>query len=204
MLPVGNVTVYVLDPHGGRVPIGVVGEICVGGVGVGRGYRNDPDRTAASFIDDPHSPTPGRLMYRTGDLGRFLANGSLEYLGRTDHQVKIRGQRVELGEIESILSEQPGVREVVVTAVGADTVSRQLVAYLVVRRSTPLRSRAGCRSGCPRTCCPRNGLCCQPCRWAPAARWIGRGCQRRSGSCQPRGTIRWRLRLMLEIPLLWC
>lgn len=120
--PLPNVAVYVLDRHDKRAPVGVVGEICVGGTGVGRGYRNDPERTAVAFGVNPFPPY-GRL-YRTGDLGRFLEDGSLQYVGRVDHQVKVGGIRIELGEVESALADHPHVRQVV----GVTTGSR-LIAY---------------------------------------------------------------------------
>lgn len=120
--PVGNVATYVLDPAGGRLPIGVVGEIAVGGMAVGRGYRGDPARTAEAFETNPYPPYGTR--YRTGDLGRFLADGSLEYVGREDHQVKIRGQRIELGDVESAVAAHPLVdRAVAIASTG------ELVAF---------------------------------------------------------------------------
>ncbi len=127
--PVGNVTVHVLDARRARLPVGAVGEICVGGVGVGLGYRNDPDRTAAAFIDDPFNS--GGRMYRTGDLGRFLEDGSVQYVGRVDHQVKVNGLRIELGEIETALLSYPTVRETVAAAVDG-----RLVAYVTTSDGT--------------------------------------------------------------------
>src|SRR5439155_18112621 len=120
--PVANTTCYVLDAAMKRVPVGGVGELYIGGVGVARGYLHRPDLTAARFIENPyqtpeerHDARNGRL-YKTGDLARWLPNGELEYLGRTDLQVKIRGQRVELGEVESVLASYPGVARALVIA----------------------------------------------------------------------------------------
>lgn len=110
--PVSNTRLHVLDGQGRRVPIGVVGELFIGGVQVAPGYVNRPELTAASFLPDPFHP--GERMYRTGDLGRWLPDGNVEYLGRNDDQVKIRGYRIELGEVEGALSRCPGVSQAVV------------------------------------------------------------------------------------------
>ncbi|MGD7309592.1 amino acid adenylation domain-containing protein, partial [Ralstonia pseudosolanacearum] len=113
---VRNVRLYVLDAHRQPVPTGVAGEIYIGGAGVGRGYRNLPELTGACFLADPFHGEGQARMYKTGDLGRWLANGSLEYLGRSDDQVKLRGFRVELGEIGASLARCDGVREAAVLA----------------------------------------------------------------------------------------
>ncbi|HET7865258.1 MAG TPA: amino acid adenylation domain-containing protein, partial [Burkholderiaceae bacterium] len=136
--PIANSALYVLDAQGAPQPIGVAGEIHIGGVQVARGYWNRPDLTAERFVPDPFSATPGSRMYRTGDLGRWRIDangeGSLEFLGRNDHQVKIRGFRIELGEIEAALMACPGVREAVVLAredePGHPGAGKRLVAYL--------------------------------------------------------------------------
>ena len=102
--PISNTQIYILDRHGAPVPIGVEGELYIGGAGVARGYLNRAELTAQRFVPDPFSAAPGARMYRSGDLGRWRADGNIEYLGRNDQQVKIRGYRIELGEIESQLS----------------------------------------------------------------------------------------------------
>ncbi|RAW92177.1 non-ribosomal peptide synthetase, partial [Photorhabdus sp. S8-52] len=128
--PVANTRIYLLDAYGQPVPLGVTGEIYIGGVGVARGYLNRPELTAECFLPDPFSDKPHARMYRTGDLARYRPDGNLEFLGRNDQQVKIRGFRIEPGEIESWLVEHPAVRESVVLALeeGQD---KRLVAYVV-------------------------------------------------------------------------
>jgi arthrofactin-type cyclic lipopeptide synthetase C len=142
--PIANCRMYVLNAFGQPVPVGAVGEIHIGGVGVGRGYLNRPELTAERFLRDPFNQPHGR-MYRTGDLGRWRSDGAIEYLGRNDHQVKIRGFRIELGEIEAQLIRCAHVREAVVIARGDVTGDKRLVAY-VTASSTGLPSAEAMRS----------------------------------------------------------
>jgi acyl carrier protein len=135
--PFGNTTVYILDAHLQPVPAGAVGELCIGGPGVARGYLNRPELTAQKFIADPHQKSPAARLYRTGDLGRWLPDGNIELLGRSDQQVKIRGIRVELGEIEALLSEYPGVRQVAALVREDAPDDRRLVVYLVADAPPP-------------------------------------------------------------------
>ncbi|MFO0760427.1 MAG: amino acid adenylation domain-containing protein, partial [Byssovorax sp.] len=143
--PIPDLTVYVLDPHKNLCPIGVPGEMYVGGAGVARGYLNRPELTAERFLPDPFSSDPKARLYKTGDLARRLASGDLEYLGRIDHQVKIRGHRIETGEIEAALDLHPGVREAVVVPRDYGPSDRRLVAY-VVAESEPGPSTAELRA----------------------------------------------------------
>ncbi|MDY6921996.1 MAG: amino acid adenylation domain-containing protein [Pseudomonadota bacterium] len=129
--PLPNLQVYILDRQLRLLPPGVAGEICIGGVGVGEGYWQQPDKTTAAFVPDPFSDDPAARLYRTGDLGRWLADGSVEYLDRVDNQVKIRGFRIELGEVEAALSALPGVRENVVIVRDDLPGGRALAAYVV-------------------------------------------------------------------------
>jgi amino acid adenylation domain-containing protein len=128
--PIRNMRVYVLDGEGRPVPIGVPGELHVGGVGLARGYLGSDELTGERFIGDPFGQEAGGRLYKTGDVVRYRENGDLEFLGRLDHQVKIRGFRVELGEIESVLARHPNVRQAVVTAREYGTGGTRLVAYI--------------------------------------------------------------------------
>lgn len=134
--PLANIRIYVLDNEDRLCPVGLVGELCVAGISVGRGYVNDPDKTQKAFVRDPFvngsDTVKGHArMYRTGDLARWLPDGTLEYMGRSDEQVKIRGYRIELGEIESALRKQAGVLDAAVIARGEAEGEKYLCAYIV-------------------------------------------------------------------------
>ncbi|SFW91480.1 Phosphopantetheine attachment site, partial [Pseudomonas sp. NFACC09-4] len=133
--PVANTQFYLLDEHRQPVPLGVPGEIYIGGAGVARGYLNRDDLTAERFLKDPFSLEPNARMYKTGDLGRYLPDGNIEYLGRNDDQVKIRGFRIELGEIEARLAQYPGLQETVVQAREDIPGDKRLVAYFTQSRT---------------------------------------------------------------------
>ncbi|MBD2410524.1 non-ribosomal peptide synthetase [Nostoc calcicola FACHB-389] len=127
---IANTQLYILDQYNQLVPVGVPGELHIGGDGLARGYFNRPDLTAEKFIPNPFSEKATRL-YKTGDLARYLANGEIEYIGRIDHQVKVRGFRIELGEIEALITQHSAVREAVVVVRKDSLDSQRIVAYLV-------------------------------------------------------------------------
>jgi amino acid adenylation domain-containing protein len=139
--PLANTQLYVLDSQLHPVPIGVPGELYIGGVGLARGYGNQPALSAAKFLPHPFSHVPGARLYRTGDLGRYRPDGTLEFLGRLDYQVKVRGFRIELGEIEAVLGHHPAVCEAVVLTQEASAHDTRLVAY-VVPHQAPLPTQA--------------------------------------------------------------
>ena len=128
---IDGVEIYILDEQKRRISEGA-GEIYVSGAGVGRGYRNLPDLTAERFVANPFSAEPGARMYRTGDVGRWLPNGEIAFLGRMDEQVKVRGYRVEPSEVSTVLSQHPAVQESLVIATDDAPGEKQLVAYLVL------------------------------------------------------------------------
>jgi amino acid adenylation domain-containing protein len=127
--PIGNTEIYILDKRLEPVPIGVSGELYIGGMGLARGYRNRPHLTDERFVLNPFDRIPGSRMYRTGDIARYLPDGDIKYIGRIDHQVKVRGFRIELGEIETVLSKYSGVKEAVVVAN-----DNRLVGYVVAEQ----------------------------------------------------------------------
>jgi len=135
--PVGNMRLYVLGDDLSTLPIGLPGEICVSGIGVGEGYWQKPDKTAAAFVPNPHSTDPDhQVLYRTGDTGRWQDDGNLEYLGRNDDQVKIRGYRIEPGEIDARLMAHPDVRQSLVSTFDDPAAGTSLVAYVRLEDNT--------------------------------------------------------------------
>ncbi|HEY6806346.1 MAG TPA: amino acid adenylation domain-containing protein [Pyrinomonadaceae bacterium] len=129
--PIANLQIHLLDQQLQPVPVGVKGELYIGGVGLARGYWSRPDLTAERFVPDPFSPLPGARLYRSGDEARYLPDGNIDYAGRLDHQIKIRGLRIELGEIESTLANHPAIDEAVVIARDYGAGDTRLIAYLV-------------------------------------------------------------------------
>jgi amino acid adenylation domain-containing protein/natural product biosynthesis luciferase-like monooxygenase protein len=138
---IGNTQIYILDEELLQVPVGMVGEVCVGGIGVGRGYLVDPEKTSRTFVPNPYSSKPGERLYRTADLGRQLPDGTIEFLGRIDHQVKIRGYRIEPGEIEAHLAQHPALKEALVVGHEVESGVKRLVAYVVPREPEGVTNR---------------------------------------------------------------
>lgn len=136
--PIANTQAYILDYFLNPVPVGVPGELYIGGIQLGRGYINRPDLTAERFVANPFSDKPGERIYQTGDLCRWLPDGNIEYLGRIDHQVKIRGQRVEFGEIETCLKGYPQIKEAVVSVNDDKSNNKKLIAYYVAKDKSTL------------------------------------------------------------------
>jgi amino acid adenylation domain-containing protein len=153
-VPIANLQLFILDRWLQPVPAGIPGELFIGGVGLARGYLGRPGLTAERFLPHPFAPAaaPGQRLYRTGDIARFLADGAIEYLGRTDHQVKLRGFRIELGEIEAALAALPAVREALVVLRREPSGDGRLVAYLVAEPAgslEPAELRAHLRQSLP-------------------------------------------------------
>jgi amino acid adenylation domain-containing protein len=138
--PIANIQIYILDAQLQPAPLGVAGELHIGGIGLARGYLNRPQLTAERFIPDPFRSEPGARLYKTGDLARYLPGGEIEYLGRLDHQVKIRGFRIELGEIEAAIRQLPGIIETVVVAREDTPGDQRLAAYVVLAKPDSLNA----------------------------------------------------------------
>jgi len=136
--PISNTETYIVDRFLNPVPIGVSGELYLGGDGLAREYLNRPELTSDRFVANPFSDKPGARLYKTGDVARYLPDGSIEFIGRTDHQVKIRGFRIELGEIETALAEYPNVSECVVTTTESELGDKRLTAYFVPAKGTEI------------------------------------------------------------------
>ena len=141
--PIGNTRVFVFDREMNPVPIGVTGELYAGGDGLARGYLGQPDLTAEVFLPDPNAEEPGSRLYRTGDLVRYRAGGNIEFIGRTDHQIKLRGYRIEIEEIETALAAHAEVRQCAVVVKEDQAGERGLVAYVALHlQDTPADLRS--------------------------------------------------------------
>ena len=167
--PLSNTLIYILDNQLRPVPEGVIGELCIGGLSVGLGYIDEPQRSQEVFIDNPFAA--GRL-YKTGDQARWLPDGNVEFIGRTDHQVKVRGFRIELGEIESALRGQEQINGALVMAYGEGS-DKQLVGYLTADAELDLESiRSGLKSSLPEYMIPAELIVLDEFPLTPTARSI--------------------------------
>ena len=160
--PIANTEMYLLDSHLHPVPVGVPGELYIGGACLAHGYLNRPALTAERFIPHPFSSEPGARLYKTGDLARYQKDGNIEFIGRNDFQVKIRGMRIELGEIEATLRQHETVSDAVVTLRQDASGEKRLVAY-VIRQIPDAQSKPDncviiCKGSCRSTCCPLLSL----------------------------------------------
>jgi len=179
--PIANTQIYILDKQMQVLPIGVAGELCIGGQGVTRGYWDHPDLTAEKFVPDPFGGEAGALIYRTGDVARYRPDGMIEYLGRMDQQVKIRGYRIELSEIEAMLSQHESVQDAVVLVREDEldekhlaSTATQLVAYVVGRPGQTVTDlRTYLQDRLPSYMIPSISPPCPSCLMA---RWIGVAC----------------------------
>ena len=140
--PIANTQIYLLDEHGDQVPIGLPGELHIGGIGLARGYFRQPELTAERFIPHPFSQNRGERLYKTGDLARYRADGAIEFLGRLDHQVKVHGVRIELGEIETLLRQHPAILECAMLLREDVPGDKRLVAYMTMEKGENLTSMA--------------------------------------------------------------
>ena len=159
--PIANTQIYILDTHLNPVPIGVAGELHIGGDGLARGYLNRPELTEEKFIPNPFSEESGSRLYKTGDLARYLPDGNIEFLGRRDDQVKLRGFRVELGEIEAVLAEHPDVRQAAVHLWTVKADDARIVACCVPAKAgvlAPISLRKHLRARLPEYMVPQYFL----------------------------------------------